>query len=106
MSDFKVNPTKDHKIKMGTYPSEVHLVCEATEQPHLADDCDPDVEMQEPRTSESLTNYNKDQATEEREFRKHLNVTLSEASHLTKRAKAANQDINLESQKRLCVYRW
>jgi hypothetical protein len=72
---------------METFPSEVHLVCEATEQPHLADDCDPDVEMPRPRTSECLTNYVKDSATEERELRKHLNVTLSEASHLTEEQK-------------------
>ena len=45
VNDFDVNPTDDIHIKMGTCASEVHLVCETTEQSHLADDADSDVKM-------------------------------------------------------------
>ena len=76
---------------MGAPTSDVHLVCEATEQPHLADDYDSDAEMLGPRTSEGLQNDKKDRVDDERELRKHLNVTLSEATHLTRGAKALVQ---------------
>jgi hypothetical protein len=92
--DFDVNPINDIQIKMGTSASEVHLVCEATEQPHLADDCDSDVEMPGPKTSKSLKNSSKKQVNEEEKLRKHMNVTLSEASNLMNERKS--RDIYLE----------
>ena len=64
------------------------------EQPHLADDCDSDVEMPNPRATDDQ------ERGKDGKLKAHLNVMLSEASHLTteqrKRAEAflwENRDV-------------
>ena len=57
---------------------------EGTEQPHPADDCDSDVEMPSPSAPDDHTPkvFNRE-GDEEGKLREHLNIMLSEASHLT-----------------------
>jgi hypothetical protein len=57
MKDLEVDPNHNIQIQIDTTTSEVHLVHESSEQPHLVDDCDLDVEMPSTRTDESLENF-------------------------------------------------
>ena len=71
--------------------SEIHVTCESTEQPHLADDCDSDVEMPGPGTFNDMGRENGSPKSffpskwEAEKLKVHLNVMLSDTSHLTKR---------------------
>ena len=70
----EVDQDKGGLIQVEAPISEIHLNCEDTEQPHLADDCDSDVEMPSPKESESLGNNLKGKVSEEEKLKAHLNV--------------------------------
>jgi hypothetical protein len=83
IKDLEVDPNHNVQLHIDPLTSEVHLVDEGKVQPHLADDCDSDVEMPSSKPEGSLGAFKKGENKID-ELKKHLNVTLSDADHLTK----------------------